>query len=315
MLYFFVPIVWVQIPSKTIFFVLLAAWFLLFQFWGNSILGYVHTPSIFAWLYNLYNLDSADNDASYGNIIPFLVIGIFWWRRKELLALPLRLWWPGLLLLAGSLLLHIAGYMVQQPFVSVFALFAGIYALMGLAWGPSWLRHSSYPFFLFIFSIPLTTQLNVILFPLRLFVVWLVEMVAHLIGVNVIRVGTQLTDPSGHYGYDVVAACGGIRSLIAIFLLATVLAFGTLRGPGRRLLLIALAAPFAVLGNMLRLLVIIFSAEIGGQKWGDYAHEGGPLGIISLLPYVPGIIGLLWIGSRLEKGERPKPGAAPKEET
>jgi exosortase len=306
---------WQQLPNKALFFSLLAAWGLLFHFWGNSILGYVHTPSLFAWLFDLYNLDIAENDASYGNIIPFLVIGIFWWRRKELLALPLRLWWPGLLLLAAALFLHLIGYLVQQPFVSVFALFAGIYALMGLAWGPAWLWHSSYPFFLFIFSVPLASRLTFILLPLRLFVVWLVEMLSHLVGINVIRHGTQLTDPSGNYGYDVVAACGGMRSLIAIFLLATILAFSTLRGPGRRFLLISLAAPFAVLGNVLRLLVIIFAAEMGGQKLGDYVHEGGPLGVISLLPYVPGIIGLLWIGSRLEKGEKPKPAAVPKEET
>jgi hypothetical protein len=33
-------------------------------------------------------------------------------------------------------------------------------------------------------------------------------------------------------------------------------------------------------------------------------HECGPLGIISLLPYVPGIIGLLWAGRVLERRER-----------
>jgi exosortase len=295
---------WQRLPNKTLFFALLAAWALLFQFWGNSILGYVHTPSLFEWLYNLYNLNIEENDSSYGNIIPFLVIGLFWWKRKELLALPLNLWWPGMLLLAGALLLHILAYVVQQPFVSVIALFAGIYALMGLAWGREWLRHSAYPFFLFIFSVPLGAHLNFIMFPLRLLVVWLVELVAHIIGIDVIRHGTELLDPSGNYGYDVVAACGGIRSLIAIFLLATVVAFGTLRGPGGRILLIALAVPFSVLGNMLRLLAIIIAAEMGGQKWGDYVHEGGPLGIISLLPYVPGIIGLLWVGRALEKRER-----------
>jgi len=64
-----------------------------------------------------------------------------------------------------------------------------------------------------------------------------------------------------------------------------------------------------VLGNMLRLLVIIIAAEMGGQKWGDYVHEGGPLGIISLLPYVPGIIGLLWAGRRLENHDRKTPDA------
>ena len=305
---------WQRLPNKALFFGLLAGWTVLFQFWGNSILGYLRTPSLFEWLYNLYNLNVADNDSTYGNLMPFLVVGLFWWKRKELLALPLNPWWPGLVLLAGALLLHILGYLVQQPLVSVIALFAGIYALMGLAWGPAWLRHSAYPFFLFMFSLPLTTHLNFILFPLRLLVCWLVEMVAHIIGISVIRQGTQLMDPSGNYGYDVVAACGGMRSLIAITLLATVVAFGTLRGAFGRIFLVALAVPFSVLGNMLRLLAIIIAAEFGGQKWGDYVHEGGPLGIISLVPYVPGIIGLLWVGRALEKREcqrQPTTGGQP----
>ena len=295
---------WHRLPNKAFFFALLAAWGLLFQFWGNSILGYVHTSSLFEWLYNSYNLSGeAGEDASVGNLIPFLVVGIFWWKRKELLALPLNLWSPGIWLLSAALLLHIVGYVVQQPFVSVVALFAGIYALMGLAWGREWLKHSAYPFFLFIFSMPLTAHLNFILFPLQLFICWLVEMVAHIVGINVLREGTQLMDPSGAYGYDVAAACAGMRSLIAVFLLATVYGFAAFRSPGKRIFLMALALPFAVLGNMLRLLAIIIAAEMGGQNAGNYVHEGGPFGIISLLPYVPGIIGLLWVGRWLEKRE------------
>jgi exosortase len=292
---------WRRLPNKVFFFTLLAAWALLFSFRGNSILGYVHTPSLFAWLYNSYNLGGeVGEDASIGNLIPFLVVGIFWWKRKELLALPLQVWWPGLLLLAGALALHIFGYLIQQPFVSVVALIAGIYALTGLAWGPAWLRHSAYPFFLFIFSIPLTAHLNFILFPLRLLVTWLVEMVAHIVGISIIRQGTQLIDPSGTFQYEVAAACAGMRSFIAVFLLATVYGFAVFRSPGKRLLMMALALPFAVLGNMLRLLAIIVAAEMGGQQWGNYVHEGGPFGIISLLPYIPGIIGLLWVGRWLE---------------
>ena len=295
---------WHRLPNKVFFFTLLVAWVLLFQFWGNSVLGYVHTSSLFAWLYNAYNLGGeAGEDASIGNLVPFLVVGIFWWKRKELLVLPLQFWWPGLLMLVAALMLHMFGYLVQQPVPSIIALFMGIYALTGLAWGREWLRHSVYPFFLFAFSIPLTAHLNFILFPLQLFICWLVEMVAHIVGINVIRQGTQLMDPSGAYGYDVAAACAGMRSLIAVFLLATVYGFATFRAPGKRVFLMALALPFAVLGNMLRLLAIIIAAEMGGQEWGNYVHEGGPLGIISLLPYVPGIVGLLWVGRWLEKRE------------
>jgi exosortase len=294
---------WHRLPNKAIFFTLLAAWLLLFQFCGNSILGYLHTASLFAWLYDAYTLGGEVNESSHGKIIPFLVVGIFWWKRKELLALPLKLWWPGLLLLLGALALHVFGYLIQQPLPSIVALFMGIYALMGLAWGREWLRHSTYPFFLFIFSIPLTTQLDFILFPLRLFVCQLVEMVAHLIGIGVIRQGTQLMDSSGTYTYDVAAACSGMRSLIAIILLATVIAFSLLHVPWKRIFVIVLAVPFAVLGNVLRLLAIIFAAEMGGQEWGNYVHEGGPFGLISLLPYVPGMVGLLWVGRWLEKRE------------
>jgi len=294
---------WQRLPNKVLFFTLFAAWVLLFQFWGNSIFSYVHTPSLFAWLHFLYTVGGENNDSSYGELIPFLVVGLFWWKRKELLALPLQAWWPGLLLLAAALALHLCGFLVQQPILSILALFAGIYALTGLAWGRAWLRHSMYPYFLFVFSIPMAAQLNFILFPLRLLVTWLVEMVSHLVGIGVLRQGTQLMDPSGAYGYDVAAACGGMRSLIAVFLLATVVAFGLLRSPVNRIILMTFAAPLAVLGNMLRLLAIIFAAEMGGQEWGNYVHEGGPFGIISLLPYVPGMIGLLWVGRWLENRE------------
>jgi exosortase len=291
---------WRRLPNKAFFFTLLAVWLLLFQFWGNSILGYVHTSSLFGWLINAYNTPGSVEDSGHGNIIPFLVVGIFWWKRKELLALPLQTWWPGILILAAALGLHLTGYMVQQPLLSVVALFMGLYGLMGLAWGGAWLRHGAYPFFLFVFSIPLASHLNFILFPLRLLVTWLVEMFAHLLGIEIIRHGTTLLDPSGHFSYEVAAACGGMRSLVALFLLATVYAFAVFRKPGQRIFLMALALPFAVLGNFVRLFCVILAAEMGGQEWGNYIHEGGPVGIFSLLPYIPGIIGLIWAGRWME---------------
>lgn len=293
---------WRRLPNKAFFFALLAAWLLLFQFWGNSILGYVHTSSLFAWLVNQYDNPNADD--GHGNFIPFLVAGLFWWKRKELLALPLKLWWPGLLILLAALLLHAFGFLIQQPYPSIAALFIGVYGLMGLAWGPAWLRHSVFPYFLFMFSVPLGQRAEIITFPLRQLVSRLSELVAHwVLGIDVVRVGTQLFDPSGTYGFDVEAPCSGMRSLIAVFLLATTYGFFAFRSPWKRLLLMALALPFAVLGNLTRMLLIIMAAQLGGQSWGNYVHEGGPLGIISLVPYVPAIAGLLLTGRWLENRE------------
>jgi exosortase len=293
---------WHRLPNKAFFFVLLAVWLALFQYLGNAILGYVHTPSLFSWMYGQYNNPNADD--AHGNFIPFLVAGLFWWKRRDLLALPLKVWWPGLLILAAALALHVAGYAIQQPFLSIAALFAGIYGLMGLAWGPGLLRNSLFPFFLFIFSVPLGQHAEFITFPLRQLVSWLSEMVSHwILGISVVRVGTQLFDPSGSYGFDIEAPCSGMRSLIAVFLLATIYGFFVFRSPWKRLLLMALALPFSVLGNLVRMLFIIVAAEFGGQSAGNYVHEGGPLGIISLVPYLPAILGLLLVGRWLENRE------------
>ncbi len=291
-----------QLPNKAFFVVLLVAWLALFQFYGNAILGYVRTPSLFSWMMSAYN-DPAGDDA-HGNFIPFLVVGLFWWKRRELLALPIKSWWPGLLILAAALAFQTLGYAAQQPYLSIMALFLGIFGLMGLAWGSAWLWNSLFPFFLFMFSIPLGQRGQVITFPLQKLVSWLTEKVAnYILGIGVIRVGTQLYDPSGNYQYQVAAACSGIRSLVAVFLLATVYAFFTFRSGWKRLLLMALAVPFAILGNLLRMLLIISAAEFGGQSAGNYVHES-PL--FSVVPYVPAIIGLLLTGHWLENRELKK---------
>jgi exosortase len=292
---------WRQLPDKTFFFTLLAAWLALFQFLGNSTFGYSHSSSLFGWMSMAYNNSGDDTDDAVGNLIPFLVIGLFWWKRRELLELPLRIWPSALLFVGLGLVFHILGYLIQEPRVSIIALFTGIYGLMGLAWGRAWLRHSLFPFFLFIFSVPFSTIAESITFPLRLLVCELTEWAAHyVLGIGVLRMGTQLFDPLGTYQYDVAAACSGIRSLVAIFLLATVYGFMTFRSPWKRLLLMALALPFSVLGNLVRMLFIIIAAEMGGQKWGNYVHEST---LISLVPYVPAIIGLLLVGRWMEKSE------------
>ncbi len=194
--------------------------------------------------------------------------------------------------------MHILGYVVQQPRLSVAAMFTGVFGLMGLAWGRAWLQESVFPFWLFIFSVPLAAWLTALTFPLRLLVTWLVTVIANLLTINVVRQGTILFGPGGSYQYEVAAACSGMRSLVAIFLLATVYGFVVFRSPRKRLLLMALALPLSVLGNLVRMLCIIFAAEIGGQATGNYVHESG---IFSMIPYIPAIAGLLLAGRWLEK--------------
>lgn len=252
-------------------------------------------------MYRVYQ-PSEMYDEAHGMVIPFVVLGILWWKRKELLALPLRTWTPGVLVFLLGLLFHLIGYRVQQPRISILGLFVGIYGICGMAWGAQWLKYTMFPFVLFIFCVPMGTFEQVITVPLRLMVSRTVEVISHnILAIDVLRNGTTLSDPTGHYGYDVAAPCSGIRSLIATVLMALVYGMLSFKTWWKRGVLLASAVPLAVIGNIVRMLSIIIAAELGGASWGNAVHDGGPLGIWSLLPYVPPLFGLMWLGRWLRE--------------
>lgn len=301
---------WRRLPNKGFFLLLLVCWLALFHFFGNPTLGYVDTPSLFKWMLNSYtarDLDGNLQDDSIGLWVPALVLGLIWWKQKELAAQPLKLWGPGLLLVMGGMGLHSVGFFIQQPRLSIIGLLLGIYGLMGMAWGREWMQKIFFPFFLLVFLIPFSTLIEPITFPLRLVASKIVEGICQtVLLIDVVREGTMLKDPANKYHYDVAAACSGIRSLVAIGLMATVGAFMYFKQWRRRAVLFALIIPLAVAGNVLRLLTIILAADFWGQSAGDYVHEGGPGGVLSLLPYVPAIFGLMYVGQWLEE-KKPAP--------
>lgn len=293
---------WRRLPDKSLFFGLLGAWMLLFHFLGNSSFGYVPTRSLFGWMSVAYNKESLTADDGHGNFIPLVVFIILWLRRDELFSHQFKTWWPGLLLVALGLLAHIAGFIVQQQRISIVGLFTGIYGLTGLVWGPRWLKASFFPFFLFAFMVPLGSLTDKVTFPLRLMVTWIVEhLFNNILGIGVIRNGTQLFNALGTYQYEVAAACGGMRSLISIFLIATSYAFLVFRSPWNRLFMVCASLPLAVIGNTVRLGTIVAAGEWSGQSAGNFVHDNG---IISMLPYIPAIFGVMLIGQYLEKREK-----------
>lgn len=266
------PRVWAAIPRKGLFFGLAAAWLLLFHFYGNATFGYVDTPSLFRWMKNAY--DAPGSDDAHGILIPFVVLALFWWRRDELARVPTRLWWPGLLGLAAATGLHVLGYAAQQPQVSVVAMFTGLYALMATVWGWRLAVASFFPFVLFVFCVPLTGVAEPLTVPLRAvsadIAVWICR---NLLGIPILQVGVQLFDPQGRYTYEVAAACSGMRSVITLLALTTTYGWMTFKPWWKRGLVIALAIPLALAGNVFRLVSIILAAEAFGQQAGAFVHD------------------------------------------
>lgn len=287
---------WRQMPDKGLFFGLALAWSALFHFWGNAVFGWVVTPSLFEWMYFVF--DTSEDD-SHGTLIPFLVLGLFWWKRRQLLEVPKAVWWPALSLVVLGLLLHIAGYMVQQTRVSIIGYFLGLYGLMGLVWGKEFLKASFFPMFLFVFCVPVAVVSDTLTFPLRMVATDITTFICrNILGIDLIRDGALLYDPAGRFRYEVAAACGGLRSLIAMIALTTVFGFVVFRSTWRRLAMMGSAVPLAILGNVVRLVSIIVAAEAFGRSAGDFVHDK-----LSLLPYIPAFIGILVLNHVMREPE------------
>jgi len=292
-----------QLPHKGLFLVLFVAWLALFQFLGNSVLGYFHTPSLFSWLSGVYK---SSPDDSFGQFIPLVVLALLWWKREQLQSVPKSHWWPALALFVLTLLLHMLGYALQQTRISLVAFFLGLYALTGLLWGWRWLRTTLFPYFLFTFMMPLNTFAEVITFPLRLLAAKITVFVSEFIlGMGVRGDGTRIIDLVDGHQFDVAAECSGIRSLSTILALASVVAFMSFQRPWKRTLVIAAAFPVAVISNVFRLLTIIVAKKNFGTSAALSVHESF---LFSIWPYVPAVVCLFLLVRWLSDDLAPTPG-------
>ena len=123
-----------------------------------------------------------------------------------------------------------------------------------------------------VFAMPLDV-LDTLGFYLRMGVIDVAVAAAHGVGLHVVRNGTQLFSPHGGYQYDVAAACSGVRSLMALAALSLLVGYLNFRAWWIRALLLALCAPYAFVGNVVRIFAVIIAAEWFGQRTGMTVHD------------------------------------------
>lgn len=285
---------WQSLPLRWNWLSLMAAWLLLFQFLGNSTLGYTNTPSLFGWwawvhTRGMWNADGSlnlslflESDNVHAWLVPIVVVALLWSRRQTLQALPKRVWWPAFGIVVLAVLLHVLGFMIQQTRLSVIGFFLGIYGLMGWCWGPAWLRECLFPFLLFVFCVPLPNSGEFITFHLRTLSAELSTFLSKwFLGLDVYREGTQILSANRRFQYDVAPACSGIRSLVTLLALTTIFGYLTFTKLWKRLLMVALAAPLAVAGNTLRITCAVLVGEVFGHEAGATVEQ--KLGFLTFL--------------------------------
>jgi len=274
--------------------------FVVFQFWGNAVRGYIDTTSVFWWWgWQWFNPDS---EAQHGLLV-LGVAGWLGWRNLKHAAVsdarPSSLA-PAMAAMLAGLAIHLLGYAVQQTRFSIIAVLIFTWGVVRLGGGRRWGDALMFPLGLMVFAIPMGV-LDAVGFHLRLGVIATTEVIAQLAGIEVVRNGTQLFSPDGSYQYDVAAACSGVRSLMALLALSAIVGYLGPRAPGRRLLVFLLAFPLTFVGNVVRISGIVFAGEWLGQRAGEIVHAWA-----GFIVFVIVLGGVQWAAQRLTTRETDK---------
>ena len=291
------------------------AGFAVFQFFGNASRGYIDTRSLFYW-WGWQWLNEA-SEAEHGWLILGLSGWLFWRNLRT------RDHGPGttdqaspksgienresvmsLAAMLGGLAVHLLGYAVQQTRISIVGFLLFTWGMLVFAGGWRWGRAAVFPLVFMGFAIPLDV-LDTVGFHLRLGVIEVAWRLAHVVGIDVIRNGTQLMSPDGGFQYDVAAACSGMRSLMALAALSLLLGYLNFRSWPVRVFVGLLCFPFAFVGNVARIFAIIAMAEWQGQAAGLKTHDVMGFGVFVI---VLGLVQLaVWLLQRGRIGGGPPP--------
>lgn len=193
-----------------------------------------------------------DPNYSHGFLVPFLSSYFTWERREKLYFAELRPSSWGLGLLVGGLSLLFLGSIGAELFLTRFSMIVVICGLVLYLFGREVLKILSFPIAFLIFMIPFPTLLlNAVTFPLQLFAAKLSTFSLQMIDIPVFRDGNIIFLP--YTTLEVAEACSGIRSLVALTMLAVVFAYMTQRNILRQSLLTLSAIPIAIVANAFRI--------------------------------------------------------------
>jgi len=222
------------------------------------------------WAIDLWN----DDNYSHGLLIPF--ISLYFVRDrytsfKQAGVCPSN---SALLIVLAGLVLFILGSVGAELFSQRLSLIVVLYGLISFLEGREIARILRFPVLILFFAVPLPYILyNAVAFPLKLIATKVAVGILHLYGMPVFREGNIVHLP--HTILEVVDACSGIRSLMTLITLAFFLACLMHKNIFKRLLIMTMAIPIAVLANAARValngILTKYNAAWGTGFWHEFS--------------------------------------------
>lgn len=212
---------------------------------------------------------STDDNYSHGFFIVPLAAYFAWERRAQFDRAPVRPAIPGMVVVALSLMLLVAGTLGSEMFLSRASLIgvaAGSILFLG---GWARLRVLAFPLLFLLLMIPLPALIfNKIAFPLQLLASHVGEYAISSMEIPILREGNVLI--LANATLEVAEACSGIRSLVSLFTLGIVFGYFADRRLWVRSFIALSAIPVAIFANGLR----VASAGVAAHNYGTAGVEG-----------------------------------------
>ncbi len=246
--------------------VLIGLIFMMFHMLGNTVVN-VGSRSAFQWMFARWSdTISFGADYSHGYFIPFVSLGVIWYKRKEILAVRMHTDMRGLAVVIAALFIHWLGAKMQQTHFSLASLVLLIWGVPFYLFGWELAKKLIFPCSYLIFCIPLNFM-DVLAFPLRIFSTKLAAGLLNGIGIGAVRSGTAIySNVAGGFEFDVADPCSGLRSLLAMTALTAVYAYFTQKTLLKKWILFMSSIPLAVVGNIARIVTVAIVAEAFGGK-------------------------------------------------
>ncbi len=256
----------------------------------------------FAWAYwpiihSLITTWAGNEDYSHGFfILPVAVYLILQKKPGTDIFLTRFNWLAGGAIVACALM-YLAGLFSQFRTMGNLAFIFTIWAMVFFLFGSNFIRAHAWELVLLLFMLPIPSRWYAsITLPLQLLVTKISFFVLQFMNIPVLREGNilQLSNTT----LEVVNACSGLRSILTIIVLAYILSCLLFQSFSKRITLILMAIPCAILTNLIRVSFIAYLAQQGNTTFIEgTAHTmlGLALFVLSFLLLTGIAKGILWL--------------------
>lgn len=235
-------------------------------------------------------------DFSHGFLIPVIALYLLWQRADELERLSVSPRNFGILLILGGLFLFIVGNLASESFTQRFSFLVVLSGITLFLLGWRHLKLLAFPVAFLIFMIPIPSILmQKITFPMQLFASQVATISLQVLDIPVLREG-NIIHLVGET-LEVEKACSGIRSLISLVSIGTVMAYFITRVNWQRVVVILSCFPIAVATNAFR----VSMTGILAHYYGIEMAQGFFHGFSGMVLYFAGLILVGVVGIFLSK--------------